>query len=986
MTSSLKLAASAVCCGDFMREFRFEGRLPSSKSLMNRYLVLKSYEPKLRIEGASLAEDVLFMRKAVARLGVADEFYCGEGGTTFRFFSLRVSRLGGEFNVKAHPRLFQRPQKTLDAMLAAFGVKTEWTPTSLKISSQGWKKPAQPVRVPADSSSQFASALMLNAWDLPFDLEFVLEGETVSEPYWTMTLEVLKKAGLRWKQDGPKWTVPAGQKPSLAAVEVEQDVSSAFVLAAAGALGGETVIESWPAQSLQADAVFVSHFKKMGIGIDVRDGNLYVARAKELKPLQADLRNSPDLLPVLATVAAFAKGDSSLRGAPQLKHKESDRIRSVAELLRAAGVDVTEHDDGLTVHGKGVPAPRAFAWNPDHDHRIAMSVGLLNSRGFDIRLTDEDVVKKSFPEFFKVMNQGPFVVVGHRGTGKTSQTKQLAELLKLKAVDLDETIAAKEGRSVSDIFAKNGEETFRNLELQTWSELKQNLGPRDLCVMGAGFRIESADRRGRWTWFRRDSDEAGRVFTDRPALLKELSPLEEFAKLFRHREVTYKKYSQRALTWPEGGLPDKATLEKIWNRDWSETGGVVVLGKRDLDDLPPRGPDFYELRNDVLDEEELLSLFAKLPAEKVIYSWRDTSRLPEWIAASNAWLDWALELGYPDRHKLAPFKDRLILSSHADDMKGALLDFKLHAQTAGHLKLCPLVETWEDLRIGHLWWSQDPARRSFLPRSSSGRWAWYRQRMKGRQKLGFWREGEGNAADQPTLWQWLRTPMKTKNFAAVLGSPVRHSWTPWEHDAFFAGKNMPVFAIDIDRAEWDVAISFLNELGLQAAAVTSPLKEKAAQFVSMKTEEAERLESVNTLWKKDETAWIGHNTDLAGLREAARDVKGPVVVWGGGGTLPVLRDVFPDASEYSATHGSPREGHKATKPTTLVWAAPRTEPQAWPPGEWKPDLIFDLNYKEDSPGRDYAQRTGARYQSGAEFFKAQAKAQREFWTEQRRES
>jgi shikimate 5-dehydrogenase len=80
--------------------------------------------------------------------------------------------------------------------------------------------------------------------------------------------------------------------------------------------------------------------------------------------------------------------------------------------------------------------------------------------------------------------------------------------------------------------------------------------------------------------------------------------------------------------------------------------------------------------------------------------------------------------------------------------------------------------------------------------------------------------------------------------------------------------------------------------------------------------------------------------------------------------------------------GQLREGEALPKgkkflPKTLIWAAPPTA--ALPPGDWKPEQIIDLNYREDSLAKEYGQKTGAIYISGLPMFKAQARAQQEFW-------
>lgn len=961
-----------------MSEFHFEGRLPSSKSVLNRALILRSHSPSLRVRGDSDAEDVIFLRKSLGKIEDGKEFYLGDGGTTLRFFALRAAREKGTFTLKGSERLFKRPQGALKEILAQFGATTEMISSyQMQVKSRGWERPSGVLKVPAADSSQFASAVVLNAWNLPYDLTIDFGGPVASESYFRMTLEMVRRAGMTFTETAQGLVIPAGQQISATSMEIEPDVSSLFSLASLAALNGHAKFFNLPERSLQPDLKFTDFFAEMGVPVSTEGGALTVDRANSLKALKADVGDSPDLVPVLSVVCAFAEGVSILSGAPQLKHKESNRIRSAANLLRFMGVTVNERDDGLEIHGQPNLKPKAFGFDPDKDHRLAMAAGILNQMGWSIRIADPDVVNKSFPEFWRLLNAGPHLVIGHRGTGKTSLLKRLGA----DTVDLDEEIERREGQPVFEFFKNRGEEVFRTSELTTLKDLSRTSGPHRWIALGAGLRLNEAERHGEYVWLRRDTDRDGRVFLDRPRLDPSTDPLVEFRQRAKAREPLYAHHADRVYTLPEGLESADEIERKIIDGRLEGTGGVVTLFPTDRRTIPQLGATLYELRDDVLEPEEIHALFHKLPPEKVLYSVRKGKWVPEYILESGCLVDWGLDDNYPDKSFVEKYARRMILSSHGS-LKDALLDFRLYKKYPVRLKMSPLVESYEDLKDGHSWWAQDPAHRHFLPRSSEGRWAWYRLWMKGRSAINFWREGEGSSPDQPTLYQWLATPWGPASFAAVLGSPVHHSWTPTEHRAFFAARGLPVFAIDIREGEWDRAFPFLAELGLKFAAVTAPLKGRAFRS-SRPSDLATDLASVNTLaWDDEKKVWLGHNTDLMGLQAAVKGLpRGPIAVWGGGGTLGVLGRVLPNASAFSATKGHLRQGSKQLDgpPSVVVWAAPRGPDLTWPPDHWKPEVILDLNYKEDSPGREYALRVKAKYVSGDVMFRAQAKGQKEFW-------
>jgi 3-phosphoshikimate 1-carboxyvinyltransferase len=114
----------------------------------------------------------------------------------------------------------------------------------------------------------------------------------------------------------------------------------------------------------------------------------------------ADVPAMVDELPLLACVAACAEGDTVVRGAAELRVKESDRIAAVVAGLRAVGADADERPDGFVVHGRG---PRALAGHvvTHGDHRLAMAFGVLGAAtGGAITVDDPDCVAVSYPQFW----------------------------------------------------------------------------------------------------------------------------------------------------------------------------------------------------------------------------------------------------------------------------------------------------------------------------------------------------------------------------------------------------------------------------------------------------------------------------------------------------------------------------------------------------------------------------------------------------------
>lgn len=390
--------------------FKYSGVIPASKSIMNRALICSSYAEDLVLLGHSSCDDVVKMVSAVQQLSTKINtenlvFDCGAAGTVFRFLSLRLSRIPGTHTLKGSERLMRRPQQDLLDLFARLGVTYEIGREHLILHSNAWKNLNRAIEVNRAVSSQFASGLILNAWNLQEDLVLDMVGEPMSEGYLAMTLYVVQQLGMNIERQNSHLIVKAQSQIIKKEYIVESDLSSLFAVATYAVLNGEAEFQHYPAVSLQPDAVFLELFKKMGISFELKNDLLKVFKTKEFQGVEANLNSCPDLFPVLAMLCAFAQTPSRLYGAPQLIHKESNRIAKVAELLQAVGVQCEERPDGMLI----TPKPQSpiscpsFDYDTDHDHRLAFAAALLYSQGYPIRIQNPEVVRKSFPEFWQVV-------------------------------------------------------------------------------------------------------------------------------------------------------------------------------------------------------------------------------------------------------------------------------------------------------------------------------------------------------------------------------------------------------------------------------------------------------------------------------------------------------------------------------------------------------------------------------------------------------
>ena len=575
-----------------------------------------------------------------------------------------------------------------------------------------------------------------------------------------------------------------------------------------------------------------------------------------------------------------------------------------------------------------------------------------------------------------------YALIGHRGVGKSTLLERLASY-GAKTLDLDQEIEKSSGQTVAQIFSSRGEKEFRKLESETLKNISKHNTSDVFIAVGAGFE-------GPWPvgvkkiWVRRATDEKGRIFLNRPRLNPELKPLEEFNLRKSERDLRFQAWADQHYFMPEG-LPVDAAAEKLFF-GFSEDviGGTLTVQPRHLQDLKlwlSRGLEFFEVRDDLLTEQQALEVFENVPRARILASIRKHNSYLQRFLDDAALQDWALELGpCPD----SVCSSILSLHQRESDLERTLQKVKMSSIDGKHLKLAIPIQSFAELKVVHQWWNQDRDQRLFFPNSQDGRWSWYRALWGRGMRFNFIREDDGTSPDQPTFYDWYQTKSWQKNFAAILGDPVEHSWTPTEQQEFFKTLDMPVVKIKMSEEELTIeTLDFLCELGLKAAAVTSPLKNKMFTLMDEVSAEAKAMKAVNTFWREGKSN-KGHNTDLEGFKVAAREFieAKNIAVWGGGGTLEILKDVFPRAQFYSAREGADA---KTLVPDILVWGVGRNreETMKWPPNHWHTKVVLDLNYSEDSPGREWSEKHTDTYLSGERFFREQAKLQRLWWDQQK---
>ena len=386
-------------------QLSFLGRGPYSKSLLNRAYIIQSYDPDFKIIGSSSCDDIQVIRRALEDFKNNKPIFCGKSATALRFMALRVSRSHGTYVLSGERMLFERPHQILIKILSQLGVSAQiQNNNQLTITSTGWKPQGDALTFSSDVSSQFASSVLLNSFNLEKDLFLSLEGSILSSSYLNMTLLFLKKLGFIVKGELPELCIPAHQKINKNTYEVEPDISCLFTLACFAVLNGQAVFTPWIEESIQPDAVFPSILSKMGVNMIEKKGTLKITSTPNRHGLLINLKNNPDMFPSLAVLCALSQGESFLYGTPHLKFKESNRLSLTTDLIQKAGRKVIQTQDGLRIEGSlKTGEEQSIVLDPQGDHRMAMAGALLLYAGFDVKIKNPECVNKSFPDFWNIV-------------------------------------------------------------------------------------------------------------------------------------------------------------------------------------------------------------------------------------------------------------------------------------------------------------------------------------------------------------------------------------------------------------------------------------------------------------------------------------------------------------------------------------------------------------------------------------------------------
>ncbi len=400
-----------------------EVHIPASKSQAHRMLLCAAMgEKEVTLRCRGLSKDILATVACLKALGASVDaegevlhlrpvsapppglclLPCGESGSTLRFLLPLVGALGASAVFEREGRLPERPIEPLGRELCRNGMDIR--SDGARLSCSGQLRPGA-FSLPGNISSQYISALLMTLPLLEGESTLHMEGALESAAYVAMTEEVLRLGGVRTEKTGYGYRIPGGQRCRFAPeLSVEGDYSNAAFFLCAGALSERGIrVTGLDPQSRQGDRAIVPLLEEMGAQV-ASDGSSVTVKRAALHGITIDASPIPDLIPVLSVVAAAASGETRVIHAQRLRLKESDRLHSTTQMLRALGAEAEELPDGLVIRGGRTLAGGTV--DACGDHRIAMSAAVAGGicRGA-VTICGSECVQKSYPDFWTDFQQ-----------------------------------------------------------------------------------------------------------------------------------------------------------------------------------------------------------------------------------------------------------------------------------------------------------------------------------------------------------------------------------------------------------------------------------------------------------------------------------------------------------------------------------------------------------------------------------------------------
>ena len=397
-------------------------KLPASKSISNRALIISALAGvKTMPRNISNCDDTEVIVRALHDNPY--EIDIKAAGTAMRFMTAYLAVTPEEHVITGTERMKHRPIKVLVDALRYLGADIEYIGEEgfppLKI--RGKALDGGSIEIPGDVSSQYVSALLMIAPMLNGGLELHLTGNIISRPYIDLTIHTMHDYGARveWTDVDTIVTEPTGYREREFIIENDWSGASYWyeTLALMGDRESSIRLPGLIDSSRQGDSGVRYLFSMLGVKTSFEDGIKSEPTTVTLKAMRSmlpkldfDFSGQPDLTQTLVVTCAAMNIPFHFTGLATLRIKESDRIEVLKREMRKLGFVIREENNSeLLWDGERCEATMEPI-DTYEDHRMAMAFAPAAVKFPGLRINNPEVVTKSYPNFWKDLQQAGFKI------------------------------------------------------------------------------------------------------------------------------------------------------------------------------------------------------------------------------------------------------------------------------------------------------------------------------------------------------------------------------------------------------------------------------------------------------------------------------------------------------------------------------------------------------------------------------------------------
>ncbi len=387
-------------------------RVPASKSLMHRYLIISALSGhRCTIGNITLSDDVMATVRALECFGAAIEINeetitvdgssmhlpeetvdCGESGSTLRFLIPLAALFDRPVSFTGAESLMKRPLSEYRELFERYELEKG------VLTVQGFTGKRE-YEFAGDVSSQFFSGLMMTTPLLGRDTVIRSRGKLQSQDYVRMTAQVMKQFGAEVVFENDVITVRGNRAYQKLDVMAEGDWTQASYWLALGCINSPVKVTGLGERGHQGDASIAEIITGAG-GKIRKEGSDYIAEPAVLSGCDLDGSGIPDLVMTLAVLAMYSKDKWIIRNIARLRYKESDRLNAIRHVFGRLGAIIETENDTIIISGRR-PLQQPVTVDGFRDHRMIMAAAICaTGLEYPVTITGSESVSKSYPDFF----------------------------------------------------------------------------------------------------------------------------------------------------------------------------------------------------------------------------------------------------------------------------------------------------------------------------------------------------------------------------------------------------------------------------------------------------------------------------------------------------------------------------------------------------------------------------------------------------------